>query len=58
MQAAYIAIMRNASTTNRNGFESLLKIYKEADAVHEKERILGMINSIQTTVECLYMGKF
>jgi puromycin-sensitive aminopeptidase len=43
LQAAYIAIMRNASTTNRNGFESLLKILREADTVHEKERVLGKI---------------
>lgn len=44
-KAAYIAIMRNASTTNRNGFESLLKILREADTVHEKERVLGCIAS-------------
>lgn len=44
-KATYIAIMRNASTTNRNGFESLLKILREADTVHEKERVLGCIAS-------------
>ncbi|KAK3220437.1 hypothetical protein Dsin_014407 [Dipteronia sinensis] len=34
--------MRNSSTTNRNGFESLLKFYRdrEVDAMQEKERIL------------------
>ncbi|CAK7356897.1 unnamed protein product [Dovyalis caffra] len=44
-KAAYIAIMRNASSRNRSGFESLLKILREADAVHEKERVLGCIAS-------------
>lgn len=40
LQAIYFAVMRNATTTNRSGFESLLKFYREADAVQEKERIL------------------
>ncbi|KAK1575909.1 hypothetical protein Q3G72_009448 [Acer saccharum] len=39
-KAAYISVMRNSSTTNRNGFESLLKFYREVDAMQEKERIL------------------
>ncbi|XP_022715194.1 aminopeptidase M1-like [Durio zibethinus] len=43
--AVYVAVMRNASITNRNGFMSLLKIYRETDAVHEKERILRTIAS-------------
>ncbi|KAJ0007671.1 hypothetical protein Pint_29531 [Pistacia integerrima] len=42
LQAAYIAVMRNA-TTDRRGFESLLKFYKKADAVEEKELILQAI---------------
>ncbi|KHG26005.1 Puromycin-sensitive aminopeptidase [Gossypium arboreum] len=37
-QAAYIAVMRNANTS-RDGFESLLKVYREADAVQEKEHV-------------------
>ncbi|OMO70683.1 Peptidase M1, alanine aminopeptidase/leukotriene A4 hydrolase [Corchorus capsularis] len=44
-RAAYIAVMRNANATSRDGFESLLKIYREADAVQEKERILRTIAS-------------
>lgn len=40
LQAVYFAVMRNVSTTNRNGFESLLKFYREADGVQEKEKIL------------------
>ncbi|TXG68455.1 hypothetical protein EZV62_003390 [Acer yangbiense] len=41
-KAAYISVMRNSSTTNRNGFESLLK---EVDAMQEKERILQSLAS-------------
>uniref|UniRef100_A0A2N9FTL6 Alpha-aminoacylpeptide hydrolase n=1 Tax=Fagus sylvatica TaxID=28930 RepID=A0A2N9FTL6_FAGSY len=44
-RAAYTAVMLNASTTNRNGFESLLKLYREADTVQEKELILRCIAS-------------
>ena len=33
LQAAFIVVMLNASTTNRNGFESLLKLNREADIV-------------------------
>ncbi|RVX16959.1 Aminopeptidase M1 [Vitis vinifera] len=38
--AAYIAVMRNTSSTNRTGYESLLKVYRESDGVQEKEPIL------------------
>ncbi|XVF86850.1 hypothetical protein PTKIN_Ptkin18bG0075200 [Pterospermum kingtungense] len=41
-RAAYIAVMRRTSTS-RDGFESLLKVYREADAVQEKERVLRTI---------------
>ncbi|KAH9713478.1 Aminopeptidase M1 [Citrus sinensis] len=44
-KAIYFAVMRNVTTTNRSGFESLLKFYREADAVQEKERILQTIAS-------------
>ncbi|KAK8551304.1 hypothetical protein V6N13_119775 [Hibiscus sabdariffa] len=43
-RAAYIAVMRNANTS-RDGFESLLQVYREADAVQEKERVLRTIAS-------------
>ncbi|CAK9179920.1 unnamed protein product [Ilex paraguariensis] len=39
-KAAYITVMSNTSSINRSGFESLLKVYREADAVQEKTRIL------------------
>ncbi|KAK8641886.1 hypothetical protein V6N13_011257 [Hibiscus sabdariffa] len=43
-RAAYIAVMRNANTS-RDGFESLLQVYREADAVQEKEHVLRTIAS-------------
>ena len=43
LQAAFIVVMLNASTTDRNGFESLLKLYREADTVQEKELVLRKI---------------
>lgn len=43
MQAVYIAVMRNSSSSNRKWFESLLKVYKETDTVQVKEGILCKI---------------
>ncbi|XP_016649348.1 PREDICTED: aminopeptidase M1-like isoform X1 [Prunus mume] len=43
--AAYIAVMRNASISNRKDFESLLNVYREANTVQEKERILRFLAS-------------
>ncbi|KAG4146143.1 hypothetical protein ERO13_D05G139100v2 [Gossypium hirsutum] len=43
-RAAYIAVMRNANTS-RDGFESLLKVYRDADAVQEKEHVLRTMAS-------------
>ena len=40
-KAAYVAIMQKVSSSNRSGFESLLKIYRETDLSQEKTRILG-----------------
>ncbi|KAJ0074851.1 hypothetical protein Patl1_33904 [Pistacia atlantica] len=42
-KAAYVAVMRNATTTDRRGFESLPKFYKKVYAVQEKELILQAI---------------
>ncbi|XP_047317698.1 aminopeptidase M1 [Impatiens glandulifera] len=44
-KAAYVAIMRNVSTTNRTGLESLLRLYRETDRSQEKTRILGCLGS-------------
>ncbi|KAJ4959351.1 hypothetical protein NE237_026462 [Protea cynaroides] len=44
-RAAYVAVMQNVSAKNRTGLESLLKVYREADAVEEKARILRSLAS-------------
>ncbi|XP_050380494.1 aminopeptidase M1-like [Argentina anserina] len=54
--AAYIAVMRNASSLHKDGFESLLNVYREAGTVQEKERILRYFASSpdpETVVEVL-----
>jgi puromycin-sensitive aminopeptidase len=40
-QAAYVGVMQTVSTSNRLGYESLLRVYKETDLSQEKTRILG-----------------
>ncbi|KAK9066171.1 hypothetical protein SSX86_013492 [Deinandra increscens subsp. villosa] len=44
-KAAYISIMKTSSAVDRSGFDSLLKLYREADAVQEKARTLSYIAS-------------
>ncbi|XP_076884989.1 aminopeptidase M1-like [Bidens hawaiensis] len=44
-RAAYISIMRTSSVTDRSRFDSLLKVYREADAIQEKVRILSYLAS-------------
>ncbi|KAH7865367.1 hypothetical protein Vadar_005683 [Vaccinium darrowii] len=44
-RAVFRAVMRNTNTCNRNGFESLLTIYKEAQSVQEKSRVLRCLAS-------------
>ncbi|KAM7510796.1 hypothetical protein LguiB_009671 [Lonicera macranthoides] len=44
-RAAYAAVMQNASTSNRVGYESLLRVYRETDLSQEKTRILGSLAS-------------
>lgn len=54
--AAYVAVMRNASSSHKEGFESLLNIYREANTVQEKDRILRYLASSpdpDTVVEVL-----
>ncbi|KAL0319413.1 UNVERIFIED_CONTAM: Aminopeptidase M1 [Sesamum angustifolium] len=45
IDAAYIAVMRNASSSDRTGLHCLRKIYSEVDAVQEKTRILRCMAS-------------
>ncbi|KAE9586886.1 hypothetical protein Lal_00004969 [Lupinus albus] len=44
-KAAYVAVMQRASKSNRLGYDSLLKIYRESDLSQEKTRILGSLAS-------------
>ncbi|MCL7043757.1 hypothetical protein MKW94_002413, partial [Papaver nudicaule] len=44
-KAAYVAVMQTVTTSNRWGYDTLLKIYRETDLVHEKARILGSLAS-------------
>ncbi|WCJ29383.1 aminopeptidase M1 [Euphorbia peplus] len=44
-KAAYVAVMRKASASDRTGYESLLRVYRETDLSQEKTRILGSLGS-------------
>ncbi|KAK7352549.1 hypothetical protein VNO80_17972 [Phaseolus coccineus] len=44
-KATYVAVMQGASKSNRSGYESLLKVYRETDLSQEKTRILGSLAS-------------
>jgi len=44
-KAAYLAVMRTVSTSNRSGYDALLKIYREASEPQEKSRVLGSLSS-------------
>ncbi|ERN06883.1 hypothetical protein AMTR_s00005p00250950 [Amborella trichopoda] len=44
-KAAYVAVMQRVSTSNRSGYESLLRIYRETDLSQEKSRILSSLAS-------------
>ncbi|XP_042507016.1 aminopeptidase M1-like isoform X3 [Macadamia integrifolia] len=44
-RVAYVAVMQNVSAKNRTGFQSILNVYREADAVEEKARVLRILAS-------------
>ncbi|CAL5006547.1 unnamed protein product [Urochloa decumbens] len=44
-KAAYLAVMRTVSTSNRSGYDALLKIYRETAEPQEKSRVLGSLSS-------------
>ncbi|KAJ4782232.1 Aminopeptidase M1 [Rhynchospora pubera] len=44
-KAAYIAAMQTTNSSNKSGFESLLRVYRESDLSQEKVRILGALGS-------------
>lgn len=44
-RAVYVAVMRSTSKSNKFGYDSLLRIYRETDLSQEKTRILGSLGS-------------
>ncbi|XVE53865.1 hypothetical protein DITRI_Ditri03aG0036000 [Diplodiscus trichospermus] len=44
-KAAYVAVMLKVNSSNREDFESLLRVYRETDLSEEKTRILGSLAS-------------
>ncbi|KAF8035976.1 hypothetical protein BT93_C1868 [Corymbia citriodora subsp. variegata] len=44
-KAAYVAVMHTVNASNRSGFESLLRVYRETDLSQEKTRILESLAS-------------
>ncbi|KAL6546286.1 hypothetical protein OROMI_022007 [Orobanche minor] len=48
VMAVYVAVMQNVSTSNRFGYDSLLKIYRETYLSQEKTRILGFISFVRS----------
>ncbi|KAI3514989.1 hypothetical protein L1887_13737 [Cichorium endivia] len=44
-RAVYVAVMKKVTATDRSGFDSLLKVYRETDLSQEKTRILGALGS-------------
>ncbi|KAL6900781.1 hypothetical protein ACP4OV_005457 [Aristida adscensionis] len=44
-KAAFLAVMRTVTTSNRAGYDALLKIYRETSEAQEKSRILGSLSS-------------
>ncbi|KAF3947273.1 hypothetical protein CMV_026569 [Castanea mollissima] len=44
-KAAYVAVMRRVSSSNRFGFENLLRVYRETDLSQEKTHVLSSLAS-------------
>lgn len=44
-RAVYVAVMKKVTSSNRLGFDSLIKVYRETDLSQEKTRILGALGS-------------
>jgi hypothetical protein len=40
-KAAYLSVMHNVSSTNRSGYDALLKVYRKSAEGEEKLRVLG-----------------
>ncbi|KAL1552325.1 AP-1 complex subunit mu-1-like [Salvia divinorum] len=44
-RAVYVAVMQGVNKSNKSGYESLLRIYRETDLSQEKTRILGSLGT-------------
>ncbi|KAL6655884.1 hypothetical protein ACP70R_006710 [Stipagrostis hirtigluma subsp. patula] len=44
-KAAYLAVMQNVSSSNRSGYDDLLKVYRRSAEAEEKEHVLGTLCS-------------
>ncbi|PIN21544.1 Puromycin-sensitive aminopeptidase [Handroanthus impetiginosus] len=44
-RAVYVAVMQNVTKSNRSGYDSLLRVYRETDLSQEKTRILASLAS-------------
>lgn len=42
LQAAYLSVMQNVSSSNRSGYDALLKVYRESAEGEEKLGVLGV----------------
>jgi hypothetical protein len=45
IQAAFKAVMRKTTSSDRTGYDSLLQVYKDTNLSQEKSRILGSLAS-------------
>lgn len=46
LQAAYVAVMQRVTQSNRAGYDSLLRVYRESDQSEERNRVLGNIDFV------------
>ncbi|KAL6208051.1 hypothetical protein ACLB2K_019003 [Fragaria x ananassa] len=44
-KAAYVAVMQRVTQSNRAGYDSLLRVYRESDQSEERNRVLGSLAS-------------
>lgn len=51
LQAAYVAVMQKVSASDRSGYESLLRVYRETDLSQEKTRILSIEKSFGKVIQ-------
>ncbi|KAK3129912.1 hypothetical protein QOZ80_6BG0486490 [Eleusine coracana subsp. coracana] len=42
-KAAYLSVMQNVTSSNRSGYNDLLKVYRESAEAEEKTRVLGTL---------------